>query len=269
MRRTLLFVASFACALAKISPADVSTWGSDDIADFFHKKGGVAVEAAKIEAAGIQGDDLFDGLINEKVLEDLGVSSAFNQNKILKALAALDKDATEKPDSVWEWRVANLRLCDFWLLPLYGTSPGLLMIWSRYFDTSEGVLDALDDVVDECSTLWFWTMFFFLPSYPFYTIVSASPIGGFAGMIIYLVALSRLVIDFGSLFKFFTAFPGRMKKELGGLIPAFVGYYLMYWIMPKFILDLIMYVWIYIGYPVLTVIGFASLGILFLAAAAN
>ena len=40
------------------------------------------------------------------------------QKKILKALAVLDHEATKSPDSVWEWRVANLRLSDMWLIPL-------------------------------------------------------------------------------------------------------------------------------------------------------
>ena len=57
-----------------------------------NKNAGVTVAANAIEKAGIQGDDLFDGLLNDKILEeDLGVDSAHKRAKILRALDALDK----------------------------------------------------------------------------------------------------------------------------------------------------------------------------------
>lgn len=137
---------------------EVSQWDAFEVADFFYQNAGVKVDATLIAEANIQGDDLFDGLIDETVLSvQLGVTRPLDQKKILKVIHDLDKSVSDAPSSLWDWRAANLRLCDMWLIPLYSTSPSFLLIWSRYFDTSEGVLDALDDPVDKCGVVWFWT----------------------------------------------------------------------------------------------------------------
>ena len=133
------------------------------------------------------------------------------------------------------------------------------MIWSRYFDTSEGVLDSLDDVVDSCNPLWFWTMCVFIPNYPFYKVVSEGNLGGFAGVVVYLLTVVRLAENFIALFNFKASLAARARKEVGGLIWATTMYYFFWWFSPKFILDMGLYLSLYIFYPAMFVVSIMAI----------
>lgn len=264
MLRALLAVLVIAGpASAAVKPVGVSEWDAAAVADFFYQKAGIRVDAKLIAEANIQGDDLFDGLIDEVVLStQLGVTRPLDQKRILKAITDLDKTVSDAPGSLWDWRAANLRLCDMWLLPLYGASPSFLLIWSRYFDESEGILDALDDSVDKCGLLWFWTMVIFIPCYPIYSLAAASPIGGFAGTVIYLTALLNFLGNVLSILSFFKYFPKRVQKEIGGLILACVSYYVFWWVSFKFVLDFFFYLNLYVASPVVAIGNVMFIGFL-------
>ena len=124
------------------------------------------------------------------------------------------------------------------------------MIWSRFFDNSVGVLDALDDVVDSCSILWFLTMLVFFPHWPLFTLVSRGGIPGWfppvaeprqtpgslpvtptsksplrrAGFVLYAAMGTSLLGDLGNFAAIRNpeALGKRIGKELVGLVTALV-----------------------------------------------
>ena len=63
-----LFLAEPVAAKKKV-PADISVWTAADIAAFIKNEAGVSIAVDLIEKADIQGDDLFDGLLDAVVLE--------------------------------------------------------------------------------------------------------------------------------------------------------------------------------------------------------
>jgi len=250
MRSSFVLIASFLSVVCGALPKDVSTWGASEVAEFFYREAGANIAPKVIADAGIQGDDLFDGILNDAILEhDLGVNQGVKRAKILKAIENLDREINLSADSIWEWRAANIRLSDFWLMTLINSAPSTLLLWSRFVDSSQGVLDKFDDPIDECNIFWFWLMVIFIPYYPFYSIISANPIGGFAGMVMYFFIFSGLVSNIVSIFAFSKTFPLRMTKEFGGLVAALFCYYILYWFIPRFFMDLWLYFAIYIAIP--------------------
>lgn len=118
---------------------------------------------AKLEAAGISGEALFD---REDLWGSVGLD-ARQMKRVETAVSELDAKVSTQPDDVWEWRAANRRLCDCWLVPLLN-APHLASLWLRFFDRDDhaagGGLDSLDDPIDESSAPSFWLAFFGAPS---------------------------------------------------------------------------------------------------------
>ena len=132
----------FAAAIVAVGaePKGVDDWTPADTAAFFKKAGGTGVNhelralTAVVTKIGVTPMDMFDGPVNEKVLGELGVSSAPEQEKVLAAIEALDKRITESPADFFEWRVANLRVFDTFIMPLVANAPRSLSLYVRGTD---------------------------------------------------------------------------------------------------------------------------------------
>jgi hypothetical protein len=65
-----------------------------------------------------------------------------------EAASRLRRSISKQPGSFFEWRAANQRLCDFWIVPLSAFSPRILRAYARWNTISfEG---ALDECVPPC-----------------------------------------------------------------------------------------------------------------------
>ena len=74
----------------------------------------------------------------------------------------------EKPIDVFEWRAANRRLCDFWVIPMF-LNPTFGLLWSRFFDNDK-IIEMHDNEVDQITSWSFWLSWFLCPSRPFYVV---------------------------------------------------------------------------------------------------
>lgn len=224
-----------------------------NVSEFLLWEARVKVSPDVVKKQGLGIENLFDGRLNEATMAALGITSPRQQKRVLHAVGLLDTRWTWHPPSAWEWRAANLRLCDMWLVPMYIFSPSFLLIWSRYIDETEGALDRLDDIVDQCSEVWFWIMVSFFPNLPFYYIISGgggpAPVGGFAGMVLYAITLTRLIDDIGSV-----ASPRpRLIREALGLAFSLFCYHVLWPVLPTSLLTGWTYAMVYAIYPTLGV----------------
>ena len=100
------------------------------------------------------------------------------QDKLFKALAKLDLQITKNPGDFFEWRTANLRLFDTWIMPLSIGAPRSLALWARYVQagddsgSEETAQEKVDDVVDSSSVVKFWSVVTLVPSYHLWEIVA-------------------------------------------------------------------------------------------------
>ena len=87
--------------------------------------------------------------------------------KCMKAIQVHESDKiTQNPGDYLEWRVANLRLNDMWLLPMLQMAPRSLAIWVRFVNentadtkdsgSKESAFEKADDPFDSTSLPVFW-----------------------------------------------------------------------------------------------------------------
>ena len=88
------------------------------------------------------------------------------------------------------------------------------------------------------------------------------PVSGFAGVILYFIALFGILGDVLGLLSFRTHFAKRMQKEIPGLIAASISYYVFWWILPRFVLDFYLYLSLYVVAPFVAIIGLMATGTL-------
>lgn len=172
-----------------------SSWTATNIAEFFRAEASVEVAVGAINRAKLSSEQLFDGSLDGAMLsQQLGITLEAEQEQIHRALDELGARLTVTPGSAWDWRLANRRLCDWWIMPLASYAPEVLLIWSRYHNPS-GALGILDDELDQAGPLWFWTTFMLVPSYPLYRLGSSHPIRGLAGTVIHFTLFVRVVCE--------------------------------------------------------------------------
>ena len=101
----------------------------------------------------------------------------------------------------------------------------------------------------------------FIPNYPFYKIISEGNLGGFAGVVVFLLTVVRLAENFIALFNFKASLAARARKEVVGLIWATAMYYFFWWFSPKFIIDIGLYFSLYVFYPAMFVFSIMAIGV--------
>lgn len=166
---------------------EVSSWTATNIVEFFRAEARVEVDVRAVKKAKLSAEQLFDSALTRGHEAD--------QAQLYRALDELDVRLADTPGPAWDWRVANRRLCDWWILPLASYAPEILLLWSRYHGDSSGALGTLDSELDEASALWFWTTLMFVPSYPLYCLGSAHPIRGLAGTVLHFTLFVRVICE--------------------------------------------------------------------------
>ena len=72
-----------------------------------------------------------DGHLDTDVMVALGITNPLHQKRLRAAIATLDVQFSDHPSSLTQFRAANLRLVDMWLLPL-SPSPMSLLAWVHF-----------------------------------------------------------------------------------------------------------------------------------------
>jgi hypothetical protein len=186
--------------------------------------------------------------------------------------AATRNAAASSSDTFCEWRsisADNTRISDSWIVPLVN-DPRSLLIWLRFFDKSS-FLDRIDDDVEKSSIIEFAFTCAFVPSYPLFRMVQKQTAFSFSslfgcdsfqshvGFFLFLRFLCEgwsfitLILwcrgtyqtpGFGTIW-----FMSIAKHILGTTAVAAVMYYCMWHVMPSFIMSSVSYIFIYIIWP--------------------
>lgn len=101
----------------------------------------------------------------EAILKDIiNESSLFDkkETKVVRTLTAIKNELTKVPVDFYEWRVMNIRLMNFWILPL-SMSPRSLLIWARFVDADPSI-ELINDEIDEIPIYIFWVYWLISPS---------------------------------------------------------------------------------------------------------
>ena len=220
----LLIIAAVASATA--NNFGVDDWDSARIAKFFNKNvRSRTITADMISDVGITPADLFDEAAPYAIAA-LGVTDPNEVDKVLDALGALDTKISEDPGDFFEWRIANLRLCDLWLTPMAMQAPRMMMLWLRYGnDAGKDAIESVDDAFDEASGPLFWTKFLFFPHFDFFSVARSFDATGddffsdwVDNLLHYLFGV-KTMLDFVLFLKFLhTGFVGKNSKAAVGYL---------------------------------------------------
>jgi len=273
MRFISFVIATIVSEHASAASASVQNWGAKEIETFFRDQCRVTPDAVKL--AKITAQDLFDGILgDESGLEAIGITETLDKKRALACLAKLDKSSSSNPKDLWEWRYANRRLFDMWLSPLSG-APRILLIWLRYFHSDkDDALDVHDSDIDESNFVTFWATWFVAPNYPFYKISKT-----FVDKTSYIDEVFKWTYFFklvGDVFlaltllanvgSFIKNLQSRVLVEICVLFWALLNYYIFWWFIPNFLLDIWFGFSIYVVTPILVIFACAAPIFVFLAA---
>jgi hypothetical protein len=135
----IAFALLIACAFNPVhcneSHFGIDDWSAADVAKRLKNDVQIDVPTAAIAAVGLQGSTLHS--IADVDLSGLGLQTA-EVAAIRQYIVNVLHRANTKPVDFWEWRAANRRLFDGWILPLAG-SPHALLIWMRFFDSNAAI----------------------------------------------------------------------------------------------------------------------------------
>ena len=228
---------------AEVDIKSVKEWTAGDLMIFFEKDCEVAVDATKI--LDLKARDSFDGtlLLDPAVLSDLGITSTDDQARVLKAFGY----PLLNPVYIWEWRAANRGLCDLWIAPMVTIAPRITLIWlhSIWLPSSNETRTSpigkiYGEMFDDTSiiTKIIWLIIF--PRYPLWRISAQFHYSGWIDTYIYLMLLLGVLVEALALFskiKEDTFVPHLVVDEVVGLCVALFSYYILYFILPNFVLD--------------------------------
>ena len=114
----IAFALLIACAFNPVhcneSHFGIDDWTAADIAKHLKNDVKIDVPAAAIAAIGLQGSTLYS--IADVDLSGLGLQTA-EVAAVRQSLVDVLHRANAKPADFWEWRAANRRLFDGWILP--------------------------------------------------------------------------------------------------------------------------------------------------------
>jgi len=158
------------------------------------------------------------------------------------------------PANFAEWRLANRRLCDMWLIPL-STSPRALLIWLRFFHTDEeSALDIHDSAIDETDLSVFIWQLIFVPTWPLVeSLAKYIDKDTYMDDVFRYVLSVRLGADVLEVIALtmdpFEVFARTIVAEMYGVSSAFFSYYVLWYITPLFLLDFLFYSLVFVGVP--------------------
>jgi hypothetical protein len=135
---TVLLTCSLSLVVCSKHHYGVDDWTAEDFGKHFREDAGVDLPTSAILAAGIDGSSFF--AISDIDLAPLRLQPS-QQDAVRQSLDKLFVRVNTKPVDFWEWRAANRRLADNWIVPL-AISPRALLIWARFFDRSDSFGEA-------------------------------------------------------------------------------------------------------------------------------
>ena len=259
-----LIAAAFVLLAVAVTPVlgneshfGVDDWTAEDIAKHLKAETKVDVQTAAIAAVGLQGSTLF--AIADVDLSGLGLKPA-ETAAVRRSLVQLMNRVNTKPADFWEWRAANRRLFDDWIMPL-SASPRTLLIWMRFFDSNEAI-EHINDEIDETNIFVFGLQWLFVPSYPLYQVVSkASDEHSYMdelAMFVYGAGILSDIIGWMVIFGKGKGVASVVETSAQQLVLALFlfswalfSYYIMWWIIPLFLKTIVFYIYIYLVYPVI------------------
>lgn len=245
-------------ARASLDNYGLDDWTPTDVQRWFRSHG-FLVELKSLEDLGVDGKFALD-LTDDELLK-LGVLAAQHFKYREKASSTL-RAIHDKPKDLFEFRATNLRLCQFWIGPAIALSDwGLL--WARFFDTHP-VIEWHNNEIDETPLLQFCLTWLVAPSYPFYQIAKKmdSKHSFIDDALVYslLLAVVSQVCNFARMFiepvKTLTT---RVKVAAFGLAFSTLSYYVFWWMSPRFVLDIIFYLQVYVFIPASVIAQFISI----------
>jgi len=259
----LVLLSACACSKGNKDKLDgVDDWTSVDIVKWFKTYPGITVNAKDVDMLGIRGAQALS--LSASQLSELGVSISSRD----KYKAQADKFLAikrNKPQDVFEWRAVNLRLCDYWVLPMI-LNPDASLLWFRYWQ-NEAKLDEIDDEVDKTDEVQFWLTFLVTPSYPFYLVSKKfESKNSLVDEVIEYSQLSCVVSQVTDIFlAFINGFSTQtLSKELGRVFKArlywsvplwlyaLFNYYVLYFLEPSFAYDWQFKIMLYLALPLLS-----------------
>ena len=119
------------------------------------------------------------------------------------ALSMSTKQRVEKLPSFLEWCSANQPLCRGWIIPLWSFTPRGLMVWARYSNSSAygqepgGAFERWDDVLDNTTTLAFWSAWVIAPSAPLCAAIAPHAVSDWSEAILRMLLMLGLLEDLG------------------------------------------------------------------------
>ena len=145
----------------------VSEWDHAQVSVFVQARTGIRVDPLRLQEAGITGYHLLDNRVSAQQLGFLGVTSPREQSRIVDAIAQLDREISTNATSLLDWRAANQRLTDYWILPL-SMAPRAFLLWVRFFDAADELhaTAGIDDSLASSPLPNFVAAFVFAPHLP-------------------------------------------------------------------------------------------------------
>ena len=272
----LLLIAAAFAAIAEASPDPygVDNWDASHVQKFL-KKAGVRVKLPQLEDLKVDGSTLMSIESHMDVLDQLKLSE--KQKKLVLLAVKHKQDLIAKaPEDVFEWRSANRRLVDYYILPLVALSPQATLFWMGFFDSTSNI-DEVTDKIENMNFITYWFFFWISPSYPLYQTASSLKTSCMTDIIITYSLLAGAIAEFAvwaSILRIAAKDPkAPIVKFLafgyvaflmatfffalfGGLFYYYIWYnlsYIIFFLLPRFInhflMDLSFNIFIYLVFP--------------------
>ena len=213
-----------------------------------------------------QGSDILH--LSERNLNALGISNSIDQAKYsLKAAEEIERLKAGSNDA-FSWRALNVRLCDFWMIPML-QNPTCGLIWARFFNDNKH-LDYLNAEIDEIPIHEFIFTWLICPSRPFYLIASKWNSYTYIDGVITTILQGQYILEVLSFLLFYVvSITSSDKNKKTFVVRQLVSrfstatilfiwacflYYVLYWIIPFWLDDVLFLLTVYVYLPLATLV---------------
>lgn len=231
----------------------VDDWSATDVAEFVKNQTRMDLNTNLLAENGIDGQTLFDDIFDDDLFARIGVPSEKNaRGKIKASIEKLRLKLSGAPANIWEWRMANRRLCDSWLLPMYSFPTSSLLVWLRYFHVNQtDALAQVRDKIDESTEAAFWSYTVLLPNLPFMKLAFATQMDGLKHYLLRFVAVSALLDNALTLLDamFTLSLKNIAFREIFGVAFSWLVY-LAWPFVPRFIEDILFFETLFVFHPI-------------------
>lgn len=200
--------------------------------------------------------------LSDEQLESLGISKDLHEKYHAATKNKLEA-VQHNPVDIFEWRVLNRHLCDYWIIPLV-LCPHFGLIWLRFYGSSVGI-HRLTSVITEMAFPEFWLTWLITPSYPLFKIsLMMSSNGTFIDNVLQWVLFASMLDELSTFVKIMEIPEHSLWKYLAELweivyskiiissfyfISSSFSYYVVYWFIPRFISDFFFLLGVYVFIP--------------------